>query len=140
MAKISAIAFFVAVLLVLEVETQTTDDSIATRNKKVESFMSECICASGADPEEVYSWFARRTFFPSSCFKCFLKCIGRKMGFMKPDGSSDLDAVSEQFGSIISGEEIALCIKAHSGNLDLCEKAYQVPLCIYQIINANATN
>ncbi|XP_031357325.1 uncharacterized protein LOC116181183 [Photinus pyralis] len=138
MTKICVIVFFVTVLLVLE--TQTADSGITTRNKNVEPFMSECICASGANPDEAYSWFTRRTFFPSSCFKCFLKCMARKMGLLKPDGSFDLDAVSRVFGSTISREKIAPCITAQDANLDLCDKGYQIPHCIYQIINANATN
>ncbi|KAB0792799.1 hypothetical protein PPYR_14758 [Photinus pyralis] len=91
--------------------------------------MTECICASNANPDESYSWFRNRTFFKSSCFKCLLRCVTTKMGHFKTDGTVDIDGTVAQYRGVLTKDQVTKCVTPQQNNLDLCDKAYQILLC-----------
>ncbi|XP_031355957.1 uncharacterized protein LOC116180214 [Photinus pyralis] len=137
MEKVCVITFFIVCSLTFLIEGADEDTD---RNKDIEQYVEECICESGADPSDAYAWLRNRTYSKSPCFRCFLFCVGIKIGVWRTDGTVDLDGASEHFGSSISREQVAACEALQENNLDFCDKNYQVSTCFDKVIEENALN
>uniref|UniRef100_A0A1Y1KJN5 Uncharacterized protein n=1 Tax=Photinus pyralis TaxID=7054 RepID=A0A1Y1KJN5_PHOPY len=136
MDKIHAIMLFIVAFMLLTAET--LDQHMEERNKKVQPFLTECMCASGADPDEVAKWFANRTYSSSACFKIFTQCAAQKSGIMSVDGEINVAVLSKY--PMISREQVDACNSAHNNTRDLADKLFQVTKCVQETINENAKN
>ncbi|KAB0792003.1 hypothetical protein PPYR_13964 [Photinus pyralis] len=140
MEKNCANVFFVVVFLVLM--NEVVEGNAGTESKDFQPFVSECICATNADPDEVDLWMKYRTYLPSpsSCFKCFLKCVSSKVPFTNADGTPDLDFATKHFGGSISIDQVFACMELQDKNLDPCDKTYQFSKCIDEFIYKNTSS
>ncbi|KAF5287836.1 hypothetical protein FQA39_LY15668 [Lamprigera yunnana] len=98
------------------------------RNAVIAPFISECICASGADSAIVEKWQNLKEYANNACFKCFIKCMSIKTEFLDSVGSLHPEITAEKYGIPI--EITQSCEEEVHDELDLCEKSFKYAKCI----------
>ncbi|KAF5290666.1 hypothetical protein FQR65_LT01956 [Abscondita terminalis] len=106
----------------------------------VAPFESECICETHVDPLLIKKWIFEHSFPQDPCFKCYIKCVFRRINLINFDGTFSLEENSN-LNNYVPGRtpEITIpCITQTSNITDVCEKAYEFSLCVQNAMIKNA--
>ncbi|KAK4883841.1 hypothetical protein RN001_000112 [Aquatica leii] len=94
-------------------------------------FQEECVCDSEVDPKLAYRAFIHSEYPDEACFRCYLLClflnlrmIDSQTGFWKEDV-----VLNKIYGT--TPEIVSWCSYVSNNNTDLCDKAFQLHLCIF---------
>ncbi|KAF5307625.1 hypothetical protein FQR65_LT06781 [Abscondita terminalis] len=98
------------------------------REKVMSPYINECMCATGVNEILVQRWLLYIAYPDDPCFKCYIKCLAIKAGFIDENGTSLVDTIARKYHP--DPKILKNCIEDASDILDVCEKAYTLAYCV----------
>lgn len=97
--------------------------------KLMDQFTSECLCETKANPALAAKIYKNLDFTNDPCLKCKIKCTFQKLGFIDDNAKIYTIIINKKMAGVTI--EIAKeCAELFKKELDPCEKAFRVAICI----------
>ncbi|KAK4885608.1 hypothetical protein RN001_001879 [Aquatica leii] len=101
---------------------------LENRSKVISVYINECMCATGVNNVMVQKWRDRGEFTNDPCFKCFVRCVAIKVGFVDSMGSFSCNTMIKKLE--VTPEIVNKCVGDNNKVVDLCEQVYKIEFCI----------